>query len=304
MPVSHMKIGFVGLGLMGTPMAGNLLKAGAQLTLFNRTLAKCASLAGLGASVAATPKELAAQTAGGIIILCVSDTPAFDAAMCGPEGILSGLVANTLIIDMGSSEVGTTKRIAQQVEQAGCRLIDAPVSGGEVGAQSATLSIMVGGDETDINRARPVFDVLGKSLTHIGPVGTGQAAKAANQVIVGGTVSIVAEAMLMAQAAGADIARVREALLGGFANSRILELHGQRMIDQTFEPGAYARTQLKDMTQAAELTKELELSLPFLDKSKELWFEMVKAEFGELDQSGYFKFIQSKQQKKLRSKAC
>jgi len=295
MTVSQIKIGFVGLGLMGAPMAENLLEAGAQLTLFNRTATKCTPLVKLGATVAGSPSDLAMRTAGGIIILCVSDTPAFEAAITGPHGVLSGLSPDTLIIDMGSSKVGATRRLAKLVEQAGGRFVDAPVSGGEIGAQSGTLSIMVGGAETDIIRAMPIFDILGKSLTHIGPTGTGQAAKAANQIIVGGTVSIIAESLLLAQAAGADITRVREALMGGFAGSRILELHGQRMIDQAFEPGAHAKTQLKDMHQAVGLAKELELSLPFLNKNSELWSEMVDAGYGDIDQSGYFEFVRSKQ---------
>lgn len=295
MPLSQTKTGFIGLGLMGAPMAKNLLDAGAQLTVFNRTRAKCEPLEALGASIADSPQAVAQQTEGGIIILCVSDTPSMEAAILGEQGILSSLAAGTLVIDMGTSEVSVTRRIAVEVEKAGGRFIDAPVSGGETGAQTGTLSIMAGGSEADIARAKPVFDALGKALTHIGPVGTGQAAKAANQAIVGATVSIIAESMLLAQAAGADIARVREALLGGFAGSRILDLHGQRMIDEAFEPGARATTQLKDMRQAVDLADEIGLSLPLIQKTRDLWAEMVDDGFGGLDQSGYFKFAGSKQ---------
>ena len=196
---------------------------------------------------------------------------------------------------MGTTEVSATKQMAYRVEQSGGRYLDAPVSGGEVGARDATLSIMVGGAPKDVERGRAIFNVLGKLVTHIGPLGTGQATKAANQVIVGASITIIAEALILAQAAGADIAHVREALLGGFAGSRILDLHGQRMIDRTFEPGARATTQLKDMHQAVDLAEELNLSLPFMRLSCDLWTDMIETGYGALDQSGYFDYILSKQ---------
>ena len=295
MPLSKMKIGFVGLGLMGTPMARNLLTSGAILTINNRTAKKCAPLVALGAKASPSPREMAKQVGAGIIVLCVSDTPALCTALSGPEGILSGIAPGTLVIDMGTTEVSATKQMAYRVEQSGGRYLDAPVSGGEVGARDATLSIMVGGAPKNVERGRVIFNVLGKLVTHIGPVGTGQATKAANQVIVGASITIIAEALILAQAAGADIAHVREALLGGFAGSRILDLHGQRMIDRTFEPGARATTQLKDMHQAVDLAEELNLSLPFMRLSCDLWTDMIETGYGALDQSGYFDYILSKQ---------
>lgn len=208
MPLSRLKIGFIGLGLMGAPMARNLLTSGAILTVNNRTAKKCAPLVALGAKASTSPREMAKQVGVGIIVLCVSDTPALCTAFSGSEGILGGIAPGALVIDMGTTEVSTTKQMAQQVEQAGGRYLDAPVSGGEVGARDATLSIMVGGAAEDVQRARVIFNVLGKQVTHIGPVGTGQATKAANQVIVGASITIIAEALILAQAAGADIALV------------------------------------------------------------------------------------------------
>lgn len=293
------KIGFIGLGLMGAPMATNLLNAGARLIVYNRTLAKSEGLAASGAKVANTPSEVAQVTGSGFIFLCVSDTGSLAEAIYGEGGILSSLVSGVTVIDMGTTGVTETRRFAQLVSNAGGRYIDAPVSGGEVGAKAGTLSIMAGGTIDDIERTRPLFEVLGSTLTHIGPIGTGQAAKAANQTIVGATITIVAEAFAMAQAAGADLSHVRNALLAGFAGSRILDLHGQRMIEAAFTPGARASTQLKDLRQATDLMEELGLSLPLMRKSRDLWEEMIKSGLGDIDQSGYFKFVKSSQDDKF-----
>ena len=215
--------------------------------------------------------------------------------MTGEAGILTALVPGVTVIDMGTTEVPVTRALATAVTAAGGHYIDAPVSGGEVGAKAGSLSIMAGGDAADIANVTPVFDVLGSALTHIGPVGTGQAAKVANQTIVGATVSIVAESLALAQAAGADMAQVRTALMGGFASSRILDLHGQRMIDGAFTPGARATTQLKDMRQAIKLADELGMSLPLMQQSRDLWAAMADDGKGDLDQSGYFAFVHDSQ---------
>ena len=293
MSLSNTKVGFIGLGLMGAPMAANLCAASAEMTVYNRTASKCAALAEAGAHVAATPQEVARRIGAGFIILCVSDTSSLEAAVSGENGVLSGLAPGATVIDMGTSKVSVTRQLACRVAAAGGRFIDAPVSGGEVGAKAGSLSIMAGGDPADIENAKPLFDELGSALTRIGPVGTGQAAKIANQTIVGATVGIVAESLALAQAAGADINQVRTALSGGFAASRILELHGQRMIDGAFAPGARATTQLKDMHLAVDLADEVDLSLPLMTQSRDLWAEMVDAGLGDLDQSGYFAFLKS-----------
>lgn len=292
------RIGVVGLGLMGAPMARNLMTAGAALVVHNRSPKNMGPLVADGAEGADNPAEVAASTAGGIIVVCVTDTAALEAVIRGGEGgratgLLSALAPGTLVIDMGTSDVAATRALAAEVEAAGGRYIDAPVSGGEIGAQAGTLAIMAGGADEDIARARALFEVLGDSITHIGPVGTGQVAKAANQAIVAMTLDAVAEGLTLAKAAGADPARVREALLGGFAASRILEVHGQRMIDRSFAPGGRAGIQLKDIRQALALAEEAGLALPGLRLAGDLWAEMVARGWGELDQAGIVRLIEA-----------
>lgn len=286
------KIGFVGLGLMGEPMARNLLNAGAQLHVFNRTASKADRLVADGATLSRSVKDLAKACTGGIIIICVSDTPAMVSTV---DSMIQHELADTLIIDMGTSEVSATKDAAEKLTARGGSFVDAPVSGGAIGAQDGTLSIMTGGSAQDICRAAPVFDILGSAATHIGPIGAGQVAKAANQAIVGATLSIVAESLLLVESAGADPAKAREALLSGFAGSRILDLHGQRMIDRRFEPGGRAKTQSKDLRQAVDLAVSLGIDLPFLTKCRDLWGDMETQGMGDLDQSGYFAFAQGQQ---------
>lgn len=286
------KTGFIGLGLMGLPMAQNLLDAGADLFVFNRTAAKSEPLVALGATASDNVAQLAQQTVGGIVVICVSDTPAMTQTI---EALTQRDLSGTLIIDMGTTTVEATRAAAASVTSVGGAFVDAPVSGGAVGATEGTLSIMAGGDAAEIKRAAHLFSVLGKSTTHIGPVGAGQIAKAANQAIVGTTLGIVSETMLMANSAGADPAKMREALLGGFAGSRILDLHGQRMIERSFKPGGRARTQAKDLVQAVDLAQSLGLSLPILEQSRDLWQRMVETGMGDLDQSGYLAFVEASQ---------
>ena len=287
------KVGFIGLGLMGLPMAGNLLSAGAELTVFNRTSAKADPLIRRGARLANTPTQVAENVQGGIVVICVADTPALVQTI---EAMTQADLTGVLIIDMGTTSVEATRQAAEEVTSKGGRFVDAPVSGGAVGAEAGTLTIMAGGEARDVERAMPVFEVLGRSTTHIGPVATGQIAKAANQAIVGATLSIVAETMLLAEAAGANQSKMREALLGGFAASRVLDLHGQRMIDRDFAPGGRARTQSKDLGQSVELARSMGLFLPVLEECDRLWRAMVDAGKGDLDQSGYLAFAEHLQE--------
>ena len=289
------KVGFIGLGLMGLSMATNLLKAGVDLAVYNRTPEKAKELKNNGAFVAETPTQLAKYVSGGFIIICVSDTAALSKVMSDDAGILQADLTGTLVVDMGTSKVDVTHELARQVTEKGGAYIDAPVSGGAVGAQAGTLSIMAGGAVEDIKRAGAIFDIMGSSTTHIGDVGAGQVAKAANQMIVGATLSVVSEAMLLGKQAGVDLSKMRQALLGGFANSRILDLHGGRMIERNFNPGGHARTQSKDLQQAVELARSLGLTLSVTEHTLELWNKMVAADMGELDQSGYLKFVESQQ---------
>jgi len=285
-------IGFIGLGFMGKPMAQNLKAAGATLVIHNRSQGVIEELSGQGMSTAATPADMA-ETIGenGAVIMMLPDTPAVKGVLHGPDGLVSGLRPGSLIIDMGTSKVTATRAYARDVETAGGHYIDAPVSGGTIGAENGTLTIMAGGSDDALARARPIFDVLGQKTTHVGPVGTGQVAKAANQVIVGLNIGAVAEALVLAKKAGADPARVREAISGGFADSRILEVHGQRMVDGTFEPGARSTIQRKDLDQAVELAAELGFELPATALGRDLYDKLIDAGFGDLDHSALIKAI-------------
>ena len=288
--IKGLAIGFIGLGLMGKPMSRNLKKAGATLVIHNRSLERVDALAKEGMSPASSPSEVARRSE--IVILMTTDTPAVEQVLLGPGGVIEGLRPGQLVIDMGSSEVYATRRFAQRVIDGGGDYLDAPVSGGEVGAEQATLAIMVGGSEQGFAKARPVFEALGRNITHVGPSGAGQVAKLANQLIVGVTIGAVAEAMALAQHAGVDKAKLRQALMGGFAQSRILEVHGQRMVDGVFKPGARATTQRKDLSQGAALAQSLDLALPFLDLCGERFDELIAQGHGAVDHSGLFKLYE------------
>ena len=248
------RVGFVGLGIMGKPMAGNLLAAGYPLTVFDLNLAAVDELAALGATAADSAREAAA--AGDVVITMLPESPHVEAAVLGPGGVAEGIREGALFIDMSSIAPATSRKVAGVLAERGVDALDAPVSGGEPAAQAGNLSIMVGGSEAGVERARPIFDVLGRSTTHIGAVGAGQVTKAANQVVVGLTIQAVAEALVLARKAGVDPARVREALLGGFAQSRILELHGQKMLDGAYDPGFKLRLHRKDLGIALQLARE------------------------------------------------
>ena len=282
-------IGFIGLGLMGRPMSRNLRAAGAEVVIHNRSREVVDALAAEGLKPAASPREVAQRAP--IVIVMVSDTPAVERVMGGVDGVASGIALGSLVIDMGTTAVLTTRAIAKEITDRGGDYVDAPVSGGEVGAKSGTLTIMAGGSADAIARAMPCFETMGRNVTHVGDVGAGQIAKAANQVVVGLTIGAVAEALALAKRAGADPAKVREALLGGFAASRILELHGQRMIDGAFVPGGKATTQRKDMQQALELASVLDLELPATRLSRDLYDRLIADGGGDLDHSGLYTII-------------
>jgi 3-hydroxyisobutyrate dehydrogenase-like beta-hydroxyacid dehydrogenase len=282
-------IGFIGLGLMGRHMARNLQAAGAALIIHNRSQGVIEELATEGMTAAATPGDVAAKSEA--VILMLPDTPAVETVLRGPGGVLSGLTPDTLVIDMGTTKVIATRGFAADVEAAGGIYVDAPVSGGTIGAEGGTLTIMAGGTDATIARAQPLFDVLGQKTTHVGLISTGQVAKAANQVIVGLNIGAVAEALVLAKKAGADPARVREALGGGFADSRILEVHGQRMIDGAFAPGGKCTTQRKDMDQALELAAELGFEMPATALGRDLYDKLINAGHGDLDHSALIKAI-------------
>lgn len=284
------RIGFIGLGLMGRPMSLNLLQAGAELVIHNRSRGVVEELAAQGMRPQSSPAQVA--RAAPVVIVMVSDTPAAEAVLLGSDGVLEGLQPGALVIDMGTTAVPATRRFAARVAERGGDYLDAPVSGGVVGAQQATLAVMAGGSEAAFARARPVLEVLGGNVTHVGGVGAGQVAKAANQIIVGLTIGAVAEALTLARRAGVDPGRVREALMGGFAGSRILELHGQRMIEGRFEPGGKVVTQRKDLAQALELAESLQLELPATRLNRELYDQLIERGAGQLDHSALVKMIE------------
>lgn len=262
------KVGFVGLGIMGRPMAANLVAAGHQLALFDLAPIP-AELTAKGAVVCKSGKEVAEKS--DIIIIMVPDTPNVEAALFAPGGIAEGLSAGKIVVDMSSISPIPTKEFAKKVQALGCEYLDAPVSGGDVGAREATLTIMVGGKQAVFDKVLPLFQKMGKNITLVGDVGAGQTTKVANQIIVALNIEAVAEALLFAARAGADPAKVRAALMGGFASSRILELHGQKMIDRKFAPGFRIALHQKDLNNALQAAKAMHLSLPNTATAQELF---------------------------------
>ena len=278
-----MKTGFIGLGIMGRPMALNLLAAGHELFVLASSGA-AEELAGAGARLCADAAEVAALSE--VVIMIVPDTPQVEEVLFASRGVVEGLGAGKLVIDMSSISPIATKDFAARVAEAGAGYLDAPVSGGEVGAKTASLTIMVGGSEADFARARPLFEAIGKNITHVGPVGDGQTTKVANQIIVALNIAAVGEALLFARKAGADPARVREALLGGFASSRVLEVHGQRMIERTFAPGFRIDLHHKDLALALDGGNRLGMPLPQTAFCQQLLNIARGAGNGGLDHSG------------------
>jgi 2-hydroxy-3-oxopropionate reductase len=254
-----MKVGFIGVGTMGRPMAGHLIDGGHALFVHDLAPVPQALLE-KGAAACASGREVA--EAAEVIITMVPDTPHVEAVLFGPGGVAQGLSAGKLVIDMSSISPLATKEFARRINQQGCDYLDAPVSGGEVGAKAASLTIMVGGPEAAFERARPLFGLLGQNVTLVGSNGDGQTAKVANQIVVAMTIQAVGEALVFASKAGADPARVREALMGGFASSKVLETHGQRMIERNFDPGFRVELHQKDLGLALVAARMLGLYLP------------------------------------------
>jgi 2-hydroxy-3-oxopropionate reductase len=255
-------IGFIGLGVMGKPMARHLLDAGHRLVVHNRSRPAVDELVAAGATAAESPAEVA--RASTVIITMLPDTGDVDKVLTAPDGILSGLQNGAVVVDMSSISPVATERLAALVAEKGGSMLDAPVSGGEIGAINAALSIMVGGDEAAFNRVRPILEKMGnpEKIIHIGRSGAGQICKVCNQVAIGGALAGVSEAFALAKKAGVDAARVRQALLGGFAASRVLEVHGERMLTDNYKPGFRARLYQKDMRLANEAASANGVSMP------------------------------------------
>jgi 3-hydroxyisobutyrate dehydrogenase-like beta-hydroxyacid dehydrogenase len=276
-------VGFIGTGIMGQPMALHLVEHGYRVKVWNRSREKLRELIAAGAE--ACPDASAAAQNVSALICMSSDGPTCDEVLFGERGAVYNMARDAIVIVMSSIPVETAARQAKRAAECGVRYLDAPVSGGQRGAQQASLAIMVGGAEHDFASARELFTVMGRPVL-VGPVGSGQLAKIANQMIVAGTIATVSEALLLAQRGGADPAKVREALSGGFADSTILQQHGKRMIENNFTPGGPAKWQLKDTHTAVALTKSLGLSLPIVNLVDSLFEDMVAHGDGDLDHSG------------------
>jgi 2-hydroxy-3-oxopropionate reductase len=283
------KLGFVGLGIMGTPMAAHLIKAGHQL--FMTTLGPVpAELTAAGGAACATAQEVTQQ--GDIIFLMLPDTPDVNKVLFGNNGVASGLTAGKTVVDMSSISPIDTKVFAQKVNALGCDYLDAPVSGGEVGAKAASLTIMVGGPQAAFDLVKPLFELMGKNITLVGGNGDGQTCKVANQIIVALNIAAVGEALLFASKAGADPAKVRQALMGGFASSRILEVHGERMIKRTFDPGFRIKLHQKDLGLAMQGARELGLALPQTAGAVQLMQVCAANGMADLDHSALVKALE------------
>jgi 2-hydroxy-3-oxopropionate reductase len=262
------KVGFVGLGIMGTPMAGHLLAAGHELYAHDIRPVP-AALVEQGANVCASGREVAQKA--DIIITMVPDTPHVAAALFDPDGVAAGLTPGKIVVDMSSISPVETKAFAKRINDLGCAYLDAPVSGGEVGAKAASLTIMVGGPADVFETVKPLFDKMGKNITLVGSNGDGQTCKVANQIIVALNIEAVGEALLFASKMGADPAKVRQALMGGFASSRVLEVHGERMVKRTFDPGFRIELHQKDLNLALSSARAVGLSLPNTATAQELF---------------------------------
>ncbi|MGI9048153.1 MAG: 2-hydroxy-3-oxopropionate reductase [Rubrobacteraceae bacterium] len=254
------KVGFIGLGIMGGPMAKNLMEAGHELVLYNRTREKAEELAGDGAEVAGSPKEVAEQS--DIIITMLPDSPQVEEVLTGKDGVLAGIKEGALIVDMSTISPVVTRELAEQVEERGASLLDAPVSGGDVGAKQGALSIMVGGSEEDFGRAEPLFDVMGKVATLVGPVGAGQTAKACNQIVVALNIEALSEALVLGSKAGVDPAKILDAISGGLAGSAVMEAKREKMLGHDFDPGFRIESHHKDLGIALAAGREYGVSLP------------------------------------------
>src|SRR6201987_6445754 len=263
-----MKVGFIGLGIMGAPMAGHLIKGGHELFLNTRTKG-ADELIAAGGTACASAAEVARKA--DVIITMVPDTPDVEAALFGKGGVAEGLSKGKTVVDMSSISPFEPKRFAEKMQALGCDYLDAPVSGGEVGAKAASLTIMVGGSPTAFERVKPLFELMGKNITLVGGNGDGQTTKVANQIIVALTIEAVGEALVFASRAGADPGKVRQALMGGFAASRILEVHGERMIKRTFDPGFRIELHQKDLNLALQGARALSLPLPNTATTQELF---------------------------------
>ncbi len=284
------KIGFIGLGIMGTPMAAHLIKAGHEVHLYSISSVP-PSLVEAGGKRCASGREVAQKA--DIIITMVPDTPHVASALFDANGVAEGLSRGKIVVDMSSISPVETKKFAERINALGCDYLDAPVSGGEVGAKAASLTIMVGGPQAAFDNVKPLFELMGKNITLVGENGAGQTCKVANQIIVALNIEAVGEALLFASKMGADPAKVRQALMGGFAASRILEVHGERMIKRTFDPGFRIALHQKDLNLALSSARAIGVSLPNTANAQELFNACAAHGGAAWDHSGMVRALET-----------
>lgn len=283
-------IGFIGLGIMGRPMAGHLLNAGHSLSIYDKFEECMTQLVKKGCKPCKNSREVAENSE--VIFLMLPDTPDVEEALFGNNGVVYGVKKGSIVVDMSSISPTATKKFAERLFEIGVEMLDAPVSGGQIGAENATLSIMVGGKPEVFEKIKPYFELMGKNIVRIGNNGDGQVCKVANQMVVAMTIEAISEALVFASKAGADVVKVREALLGGFAGSKILEIHGERIIKRNFQPGFRIRLHQKDLNLAIQAARELSIALPNTASALQL-FNAVAADGGaDLDHSAMVKALE------------
>jgi 2-hydroxy-3-oxopropionate reductase len=291
------RVGFVGLGIMGKPMATNLMDAGYKLTVHNRSPEKANELGEAGASVANSPKEVAENA--DIIITMLPDSPQVSEVVAGEEGVLEGITEGSLIVDMSTISPVVTEELSEAVKEKGASMLDAPVSGGDVGAIEGTLSIMVGGEEADFHRAKPLFEAMGKTITHVGPVGAGQVTKAANQVVVALTIEAVCEALVLGSAGGVAPEKILDVLSGGLAGNKVMEVKREKFLSHRFDPGFRSELHHKDLGIALAAGREYGVVLPVTAIVDQMLLAMRKKGWGGEDHSALLRVIEDLSQHEI-----
>lgn len=291
------RVGFIGLGIMGKPMAKNLLEAGYELTVYNRTREKAEELAADGAAVAESPKDVAAQS--DIVVTMLPDSPQVREVVAGENGVLEGVKDGALIVDMSTISPVVTEELAAAVKEKGASMLDAPVSGGDVGAIDGTLSIMVGGDEGDFERAKPLFEVMGKTVTHVGPTGAGQVTKAANQIVVALTIEAVSEALVLGSKGGVAPEKILDVLGGGLAGNKVMEVKREKFLSHTFDPGFRSELHHKDLGIALAAGREYGVALPVTAIVDQMLLTMRKKGWGGEDHSALLRVIEDLSQHEI-----
>ena len=293
------KVGFIGLGIMGKPMAKNLMEAGYELVLYNRTLEKAEELAEDGAEVAANPREVAENS--DIVVTMLPDSPDVRNVVAGEDGVLEGIKEGVLLVDMSTISPVVTEELAAAVKEKGASMLDAPVSGGDVGAIEGTLSIMVGGSEEDFKRAKPLFDVMGNTVTHVGPTGAGQVTKAANQVVVALTIEAVSEALVLGSKGGVAPEKILDVLSGGLAGNKVMEVKREKFLSHEFDPGFRSELHHKDLGIALAAGREYGVVLPVTAIVDQMLLAMKKKGWGGEDHSALLRVIEDLSQHEIGS---